>query len=185
MKKKKKKTNYVFSKTKARIENLEFILKMISLRNVYKSFFDVIIYLFDINTKNKTKDKYDRYDKYEIIIKFLKTDTTQEARELKLMLKDIKDLLDSGNKEAHMINVNGTILQNLFDLIKKYKNKNYPRIKEFMQKTRFEHNLEQLVSIRNQRYTMDRENFKEKEKVVINSIKGDEELKKEFLNKIY
>ena len=158
---------------------------MISLRNVYKSFFDVIIYLFDINTKNKTKDKYDRYDKYEIIIKFLKTDTTQEARELKLMLKDIKDLLDSGNKEAHMINVNGTILQNLFDLIKKYKNKNYPRIKEFMQKTRFEHNLEQLVSIRNQRYTMDRENFKEKEKVVINSIKGDEELKKEFLNKIY
>ncbi len=179
--KKRKKANYLFSQSKAKIENLEFILKMISLRNLYKSFFDVIIYLFDINTKYKTKDN----DKYEIIVKFLKTDKTQETRELKLMLKDIKDLLDSGNKEAHMINLNGNILQNLFDLIKKYKNENYPKIEEFIQKTNFEYNLKELVSIRNQRYCMDREKFKEKENQVINNIKSDKELKKEFLNKIY
>ena len=177
----KKKINYSFSRIKANLEKQEFILKMISLRTLYKSFFDIIIYLYGLNDNTKINTE----KKINIIINYLKNDKSQEVSEFKSLLKDIYDLLKSGNNEAHYININGKLLIQLFELIKKHKNKVYPKLEEFMGETTFEKKLKELVSIRTKRYLMDKTTYEEKENIVINDIKKDEELKTKFLNKIF
>ena len=166
----------IISKSQFDITEIKFTLKMISLRGVYKSFFDVLIYIFELKEKNNIESKYIQ------VVEYLKNKKGKEIRELKMLLNNIFEFLKSGNYEAHNIDLSKSLVSQLVALVKKYKFKDYPKLVEFLEKTSFESRLKELVELRAEKFIMKREYYQDKENIIINNIKNDKELKKKFLD---
>lgn len=155
----------IITKSKNDITKVKFTLKMISLRALYKSFFDILIYIYFCTSRKKNID----YKLYEIG-KYLNNKKGEEIQELKLLLKNILELLKAGNFQAHNIDLSKSSISQLISLVKKYKLKEYPKLFEFLQQTSFENRLKELIELRTNKFTTPKEIYQNKENIIINNL---------------
>ena len=175
-----KEISHKLTENNTKINDLNFLLKMISLRTLYKTFGDIFIYIFGLNEKELPEKKFD------IINNYLNNRNNENVRELKMLLNDIKELLMAGNYEVHFINFNEDLLTQLLDIVLKYNSKDlknnqkYQNISKYLMNTNIGNYLNKLVGLRYKKYSTEKKEFNALESDIINNIKKDNELKCKF-----
>ena len=167
------------------INELQFCLKMIGLRTAYHSFIDLLIYIFNL------KDRGNLYTKVKTIKNALKTNMNSKKKAIIDVLDIILDLIDDANYEAHYIDFNGNLIDQLIENLKihaddakdkKYCDETAQIINVFKAETQFK----ELVKLRTFKFRMEIDKFKEQENTIIDNIRknpSNEEGKK-ALNKL-
>ena len=120
------------SDLKVKVGSLEFDLKKIKIRSIYKSIIDIFCNAYDKNLN----DNY--YNKLNNLLYILEQyEENDKIAELKQFLVDIYYFLQKGNCTAHSIEENLTPLDLIFPLIEKESKQNYSKTKEIFLKLSF------------------------------------------------
>lgn len=148
-----------------RITSLEFDIKIIGLRDAYKSFIDLLIIIMDLKPYGKTEDKI------KIIINAIKNSKKNNTEKIKALLKDSNDILSHSNNKAHFINLNEDLIkQLLFNLSKFSGNKEYLSLIETLKSLKIEDALKKLVENRLEKYKKSKESFFNEQNIIKKSI---------------
>lgn len=150
-----------------KIEELEFNLKIIGLRTAYKSFIDLFVYIFKLEDKKKLDENIDN------IKKFLNQFNNEKAKSIIKLINDIFYLINDANSKAHYINFEEKLLSQILDDIAKYtRNDGHLKVLEILDRFNVEDKFKELVKIRTNKYKLSYDNFKQKENIIINSIRN-------------
>ena len=148
-----------------RITSLEYDLKIIGLRDAYKSFIDLLIIIMDLKPYGKTEDKI------QTIINAIKNSNKNNTEKIKALLKDSNDILSHSNDKAHFINLNEDIIkQLLFNLSKFSGNKEYLSLIDTFKSLKIEDALKKLVENRLEKYKKSKESFINEQNIIKKSI---------------
>ena len=148
-----------------RITSLEYDLKIIGLRDAYKSFIDLLIIIMDLKPYGKTEDKI------QTIINAIKNSNKNNTEKIKALLKDSNDILSHSNDKAHFINLNEDIIkQLLFNLSKFSGNKEYLSLIDTFKSLKIEDALKKLVENRLGKYKKSKESFINEQNIIKKSI---------------
>ena len=148
-----------------RMKSLEYDLKIIGLRDAYKSFIDLLIIIMDLKPYGKTEDKI------QTIINAIKNSNKNNTEKIKALLKDSNDILSHSNDKAHFINLNEDIIkQLLFNLSKFSGNKEYLSLIDTFKSLKIEDALKKLVENRLEKYKKSKESFINEQNIIKKSI---------------
>lgn len=132
---------------KKRITSLEFDIKIIGLRDAYKSLIDLLIMIMDLESYGKVEDRI------EIIINAIKNSKKNNTEKIKALLKDSNDILSCSNNKAHFINLNGDLIKQLLFTLSKFSgNKEYLSLIDTLKSLKIEEALKKLVENRLEKY---------------------------------
>ena len=156
---------YKIMQNSKRITSLEFDIKIIGLRDAYKSFIDLLIMIMDLEPSGKIEDKI------EVIINAIKNTKKNNTEKIKALLKDSNDILFHSNNKAHFINLNEDLIkQLLFNLSKFSGNKEYLSLIETLKSLKIEDALKKLVENRLEKYKKSKESFFNEQNIIKKSI---------------
>ena len=156
---------YQIMQNKKRITSLEFDIKIIGLRDAYKSLIDLLIMIMDLHPHGKIEDKI------EIIINAIKNSKKNNTEKIKALLKDSNDILSRSNNKAHFINLDEDIIkQLLFNLSKFSGNKEYISLIDTFKSLKIEDALKKLVENRLNKYKKTKESFFNEQNLIKKSI---------------
>jgi hypothetical protein len=150
-----------------KIKSLEFDIKIIGLRNAYKSFIDLLIMLMDLKPYGNIEEKI------SIISNAIKYSKNKNADKIKALLSDSKDILFQSNKKAHFINFDEDIIkQLLFNLSKFSGNKEYLSLIDTLKGLKIENALQKLIENRLEKYQKSKEDFINNQNLIQESIQA-------------
>ena len=156
---------YQIMQNNKRITSLEFDIKIIGLRDAYKSFIDLLIMIMDLEPYGKIEDKI------EIIINAIKNSKKNNTEKIMALLKDSNDILSHSNNKAHFINLNEDLIkQLLFNLSKFSGNKEYLSLIDTLKSLKIEDDLKKLVENRLEKYKKSKEKFFNEQNLIKKSI---------------
>ena len=167
------------------INELQFCFKMIGLKTAYHSFIDLLIYIFNL------KDIGNLYTKVKSIKDAFKTNMNSKKKTIIDVLDIILDLIDDANYEAHYIDFNGNLIDQLIENLKIYvgdtKEKKYcDEAAQIINVFKAETQFKELVRLRTFKFRMEIDKFKEQENTIIDNIRKNPSIEegKKALNKL-
>ncbi len=153
--------------TQQKVEDLNLNLKMIGLRTAYKSLIDLIIYVFHL------EDKGNLITKIELIKKYMKGINNINGNKIMRLIEDINMLLNDANYDAHFIDFNLNLTNQIINSIAQYTyNNSHMEIIGIIQKFNVESEFKDLVKIRTNKFKISQEYFKKEENRIITKIKN-------------
>ena len=139
---------------KKKISLLEFDLKLIGLRDAYKSFIDLLIFIMNLDVQGNLKTKI------KSITNVLNNCQNKNVNKIIQLLNDSSNLLTQVNNKAHYINVKeGMIKQLIFNLSRFSGNKEYIDLIDILNKMNVEDELVKLVKNRSDKFIKSKEDF--------------------------
>ena len=160
-------TNNKIMKNQKKIASLEFDIKIIGLRDAYKSLIDLLIMLMNLKPYGNIEEKI------SIISNAIKYSTNKNADKIKALLSDSKDILFQSNKKAHFINFDEDLIkQLLFNLSKFSGNKEYLSLIDTLKGLKIENALQKLIENRLEKYQKSKEDFINNQNLIQESIQA-------------
>ena len=101
------KLNLKIMDNKKKITSMEFDIKIIGLRDAYKSFINLLIFVMDLKIQGNIDTKI------KSIMNYIKNSKCKNAEKINLLLADSSKILDHANDKAHFINFDESLLQQL------------------------------------------------------------------------
>ena len=152
-------------KNKKKITSLEFDLKTIGLRDAYKSFIDLLIFIMNLDVHGNLETKISS------ISNALKNLQNKNVEKIRQLLNDTSDLLTHVNNKAHFINFKEDIIKQLILNLSKFSgNKEYLSIIDILKKLKIENELEKLVKNRVEKFKKSKEDFIKNQQLIKESI---------------
>lgn len=150
-----------------KIKSLEFDIKIIGLRDAYKSFIDLLIMLMNLKPYGNIEEKI------SIISNSIKYSKNKNAEKIKALLTDSKNILFQSNKKAHFINFDEDLIkQLLFNLSKFSGNKEYLSLIDTLKGLKIENALQKLIENRLEKYQKSKEDFINNQNLIQESIQA-------------
>lgn len=150
-----------------KIKSLEFDIKIIGLRDAYKSFIDLLIMLMNLKPYGNIEEKI------SIISNSIKYSKNKNAEKIKALLTDSKNILFKSNKKAHFINFDEDLIkQLLFNLSKFSGNKEYLSLIDTLKGLKIENALQKLIENRLEKYQKSKEDFINNQNLIQESIQA-------------
>ena len=150
---------------KKKITSLEFDLKTIGLRDAYKSFIDLLIFIMNLDVHGNLETKISS------ISNALKNLQNKNVEKIRQLLNDTSDLLTHVNNKAHFINFKEDIIKQLILNLSKFSgNKEYLSIIDILKKLKIENELEKLVKNRVEKFKKSKEDFIKNQQLIKESI---------------
>jgi hypothetical protein len=160
-------TNNKIMKNQKKIASLEFDIKIIGLRDAYKSLIDLLIMLMNLKPYGNIEEKI------SIISNSIKYSKNKNADKIKALLSDSKDILFQSNKKAHFINFDEDLIkQILFNLSKFSGNKEYLSLIDTLKGLKIENALQKLIENRLEKYQKSKEDFINNQNLIQESIQA-------------
>ena len=160
-------TNNKIMKNQKKIASLEFDIKIIGLRDAYKSFIDLLIMLMNLKPYGNIEEKI------SIISNSIKYSKNKNAEKIRALLSDSKDILFQSNKKAHFINFDEDLIkQLLFNLSKFSGNKEYLSLIDTLKGLKIENALQKLIENRLEKYQKSKEDFINNQNLIQESIQA-------------
>lgn len=159
--------NCKIMQNKKKISQLEFDIKTIGLRDAYKSFIDLLVFIMDLDMYGNLETKI------ASIINAIKSLKNKNVEKIKLLLNDTSDLLTFANNKAHYINFNEDIIGQLICNLSKFSgNKEYLGLIDILKNMNIENELEKLVKNRVEKFTKSKEDFIKNQKIIKDTIQN-------------
>ena len=160
-------TNNKIMKNQKKIASLEFDIKIIGLRDAYKSLIDLLIMLMNLKPYGNIEEKI------SIISNSIKYSKNKNAEKIRALLSDSKDILFQSNKKAHFINLDEDLIkQLLFNLSKFSGNKEYLSLIDTLKGLKIENALQKLIENRLEKYQKSKEDFINNQNLIQESIQA-------------
>ena len=160
-------TNNKIMKNQKKIASLEFDIKIIGLRDAYKSLIDLLIMLMNLKPYGNIEEKI------SIISNSIKYSKNKNAEKIRALLSDSKDILFQSNKKAHFINFDEDLIkQLLFNLSKFSGNKEYLSLIDTLKGLKIENALQKLIENRLEKYQKSKEDFINNQNLIQESIQA-------------
>ena len=160
-------TNNKIMKNQKKIASLEFDIKIIGLRDAYKSLIDLLIMLMNLKPYGNIEEKI------SIISNSIKYSKNKNAEKIRALLSDSKDILFKSNKKAHFINFDEDLIkQLLFNLSKFSGNKEYLSLIDTLKGLKIENALQKLIENRLEKYQKSKEDFINNQNLIQESIQA-------------
>ena len=160
-------TNNKIMKNQKKIASLEFDIKIIGLRDAYKSLIDLLIMLMNLKPYGNIEEKI------SIISNSIKYSKNKNAEKIRALLSDSKDILFQSNKKAHFINFDEDLIkQLLFNLSKFSGNKEYLSLIDTLKGLKIENALQKLIENRLEKYQKSKEDFIKNQNLIQESIQA-------------
>jgi hypothetical protein len=160
-------TNNKIMKNQKKIASMEFDIKIIGLRDAYKSLIDLLIMLMNLKPYGNIEEKI------SIISNSIKYSKNKNAEKIRALLSDSKDILFQSNKKAHFINFDEDLIkQLLFNLSKFSGNKEYLSLIDTLKGLKIENALQKLIENRLEKYQKSKEDFINNQNLIQESIQA-------------
>ena len=160
-------TNNKIMKNQKKIASLEFDIKIIGLRDAYKSLIDLLIMLMNLKPYGNIEEKI------SIISNSIKYSKNKNAEKIRALLSDSKDIIFQSNKKAHFINFDEDLIkQLLFNLSKFSGNKEYLSLIDTLKGLKIENALQKLIENRLEKYQKSKEDFINNQNLIQESIQA-------------
>ena len=92
-------------------------------------------------------------------------------KKIKALINDIFDMITKANYDEYYIDMDGKIISQIIENIAKYsENKTYLDIIEILEHFDIENEFKDLVKIRNDKFRLNYDDFKSKEKAIVSQI---------------
>ena len=148
------KLNLKIMDNKKKITSLEFDIKIIGLRDAYKSFIDLLIFVMDLKIQGNIDTKI------KSTMNYTKNSKCKNAEKINLLLADSSKILDHANDKAHFINFDESLLQQLILNLSKFSgNKEYLNLIDVLKSLNIENELQRLIVNRIEKYKKSKEEF--------------------------
>ena len=148
------KLNLKIMDNKKKITSMEFDIKIIGLRDAYKSFIDLLIFVMDLKIQGNIDTKI------KSIMNYIKNSKCKNAEKINLLLADSSKILDHANDKAHFINFDESLLQQLILNLSKFSgNKGYLNLIDVLKSLNIENELQRLIVNRIEKYKKSKEEF--------------------------
>ena len=159
------KLNLKIMDNKKKITSMEFDIKIIGLRDAYKSFIDLLIFVMDLKIQGNIDTKI------KSIMNYIKNSKCKNAEKINLLLADSSKILDHANDKAHFINFDESLLQQLILNLSKFsRNKGYLNLIDVLKSLNIENELQRLIVNRIEKYKKSKEDFKNNLMLIKESI---------------
>ena len=146
--------NNKIMENRKKIASLEFDIKIIGLRDAYKSLIDLLIMIMNLKPYGNIEEKI------EAITNVIKNSKKNNAEKIKALLKDTSDVLLRSNQKAHFINLNEDLIkQIIFNLSKFSGNKDYLTLIDTLKSLKIEKELKKLVENRLDKFSKSKDDF--------------------------
>ena len=150
---------------KKEITSLKFDIKIIGLRDAYKSFIDLLIFVMDLKIQGNIDTKI------EYIMEYIKNLKCKNGEKISLLLTDSAKILDHANDKANFINFDESLLQQLILNLSKFSgNKEYLNLIDVLKSMNIENELHRLIVNRIEKYKKSKEDFKNNLMLIKESI---------------
>ena len=148
------KLNLKIMDNKKKITSMEFDIKIIGLRDAYKSFIDLLIFVMDLKIQGNIDTKI------KSIMNYIKNSKCKNAEKINLLLADSSKILDHANDKAHFINFDESLLQQLILNLSKFSgNKGYLNLIDVLKSLNIENELQRLIVNRIEKSKKSKEEF--------------------------
>ena len=148
------KLNLKIMDNKKKITSMEFDIKIIGLRDTYKSFIDLLIFVMDLKIQGNIDTKI------KSIMNYIKNSKCKNAEKINLLLADSSKILDHANDKAHFINFDESLLQQLILNLSKFSgNKGHPNLIDVLKSLNIENELQRLIVNRIEKSKKSKEEF--------------------------
>ena len=157
---------------KKKISLLEFDIKIIGLRDAYKSFIDLIIFIMDLEVYGNIETKI------QSIKDAIKKANKKNADKMFKLLEDCDNLISYTNDKAHYIDLNQDMIKQLIYNLSKFSgNKEYLDLINIIQDLNIKTDFEKLVKNRMEKYKKSKEDFIQNQISIKESIQKNPRIK--------